>query len=304
MGSLNEAKRELRACNVPLLRPFSSDSCGTLCYLLPFCRYLSRFHLTSLSPPFPPAGAQETRIYGKRLIWNLKQLIGNSSDFDRLVSLLQPALLQKKVHEVLEGLNGPPPPPSRAVPGSRLVSRQAGGATPSSPSTASRFSGAAAASGGTAEDQQYGGRGGSFSAPVGAHSSGAAPPLLRVPQRGAMPPLGGGASGGASGSSDRNRGGGSSSQHSSAGGLPPRGGGSSAGSSFGASGSGGGGGSGTMFSVQVQEDLAKAVALMSAKDFRERIDGLKGVDVLAPSLSTAPEGTVIQLLDNMTVRGL
>ena len=275
------------------LHPSHLTSSSTL---IPVCSKLASIAPTHLT------GAQETRIYGKRLIWNLKQLIGNSSDFDRLVSLLQPALLQKKVHEVLEGLNGPPPPPSRAVPGSRLVSRQAGGATPSSPSTASRFSGAAAASGGTAEDQQYGGggRGGSFSAPVGAHSSGAAPPLLRAPQRGAMPPLGG--AGGTSGN-DRMRGGGSSSQHSSAGGLPPRGGGSSAGSSFGASGSGGGGGgSGAMFSSQVQEDLAKAVALMSAKDFRERIDGLKGVDALAPSLGAAPEGIVIQLLDNMTVR--
>lgn len=252
----------------------------------------------------PSTGAQETRIYGKRLIWNLKQLIGSSSDFDRLVSLLQPALLQKKVQDVLEGLNGPPPPPSRAVPGSRLVSRQAGGATPSSPSTASRFS-AAAASGGTAEDQQYAGgsRGGSYSAPVGAHSSGAAPPIRAPPlmsqdPRRALPPPGSNGSG-----NDRTRAGGS--QHSSAGGLPPRGGhlGNPAGSSsFGAS--GGSGGSGAMFSAQVQEDLAKAVALMSAKDFRERIDGLKGVEALAPSLAAAPEGTVIQLLDNMTVRGL
>lgn len=40
---------------------------------------------------------------------------------------------------------------------------------------------------------------------------------------------------------------------------------------------------------------------MSAKDFRERIEGLKAVEALVPQLASAPEGPLVQLLDSMTV---
>ena len=55
--------------------------------------------------------------------------------------------------------------------------------------------------------------------------------------------------------------------------------------------------------LQVQDDLSKASSLMSAKDFRERIDGLKAVEAIVPNLAFAPEGPLVQLLDNLTVGG-
>ncbi|GAX73544.1 hypothetical protein CEUSTIGMA_g995.t1 [Chlamydomonas eustigma] len=260
-------------------------------------------------------GAQETRTYGKRLIWNLKQLIGNTSDFDRLISLLHPEPLKKKVQDVLESMNGPPPPPSRAAPGSKfLSSRQNVIGGPNSPSALlSRFSAGAAhgaVEGGTSAvavgssvlrpddgQQQRGGlRGGaSQSAPVGAHSYGgtaaaggagsSVPAARATPERrraGApgMPPHGGGGSG-----SDRSLASGAP------GGGLPRGGGGSFNSS-----------SSMMPSSATLEDVTKAVQLLSAKDFRERMEGLKVIQSMAPALATAAEGQLVQLLDNMTPR--
>jgi hypothetical protein len=54
-------------------------------------------------------------------------------------------------------------------------------------------------------------------------------------------------------------------------------------------------------SLVLVEDVSKAVQLLSAKDFRERMEGLKMIQGMAISLATAPEGQLIQLLDNMTV---
>lgn len=59
------------------------------------------------------AGALETRTHGKRLVWECKRLIGNKSDFDRLLGVLRPVALQKKVQEFLESATGPPPAPAR-----------------------------------------------------------------------------------------------------------------------------------------------------------------------------------------------
>lgn len=89
---------------------------------------------------FLEEGSLETRTYGKRIIWQVKQIMGTKGDFDRLVGLLRPEALQKKVLEVVEGANGPPlPPGSRQTGGGagglRSGSRSAGGTQwPSSPS--------------------------------------------------------------------------------------------------------------------------------------------------------------------------
>ena len=63
-------------------------------------------------PPSPPAlgpGALECRTYGKRIIWQLKTLVGNKSDFDRLMAGVTGEMLHKKVG----WMAGPGPPPRK-----------------------------------------------------------------------------------------------------------------------------------------------------------------------------------------------
>lgn len=75
------------------------------------------------------AGALETRTYGKRIVWQLKQFLSNRADFDRLLSMATDSQA-KRIYDVIEGSNGPPPPPSRGVTGPRSYSRQpSGGST-------------------------------------------------------------------------------------------------------------------------------------------------------------------------------
>ena len=95
-GFLNEGMHGCtRACTSHTLEDNGSSSW----YLIYFVVNFSVMHslISHLFHPHVISGAQEARTYGKRLVWNIKQLVGNASDFDRLISQLQPSLLQKKV---------------------------------------------------------------------------------------------------------------------------------------------------------------------------------------------------------------
>ena len=281
---------------------------------------------------FLDEGGLDTRTYGKRIVWHVKAMLASRAEFDRLVHSVTPESLHRKVVDTVEGLNGPPPPPSRAVaggvPGSRLASRQLGpGGTPASPMRpildgamgGGMMGGPGAGAGGG------GGGGGGMGGSLTQN-----PPPMRQSSYSAPSPLGA-AAGGAT--PERRRGlgrqrtsdldgipeGPGSSNTSGNGRLPPRsaaaagggggGGGGGAGGSLsarGSSGSGGGGangdGGGGGFGPAVQETVVKSLLMLTAKDFRERIEALRAVEGVVGSLPGAPDSLLIQLLDALVAR--
>lgn len=242
-------------------------------------------------------GAIETRTYGKRLVWNLKQLVGRA-EFDKLVAVGLPAPAQRKVMDVLEGMNGPPPaprpaslPPAPPAPTQGLArvpsrgsqpppSPNGGGLTPSSRLSQQSVSGPGAI-GRTGSGQVQGGvtsdrNTSSISAPVGAHSTGGSG---QAPVRRKTPP-------------DRDS-------------KTMAGPSSSASARIESRGSRGplGSGSGSKpFGLDEQEALSKALLSLGGKDFRDRIEGLKALEAIGPSLANAPENTLVPTLDTLTVR--
>ncbi|KAG2432395.1 hypothetical protein HYH02_012966 [Chlamydomonas schloesseri] len=257
---------------------------------------------------FLDEGSLDTRTYGKRIIWHVKAMLASRTEFDRLVHSVSPESLHRKVVDTVEGLNGPPPPPSRAVaggvPGSRLASRQLGpGGTPASPMRPI-LDGAMAGGGG-------GAMGGSLTQNP--------PPPMRQSSYSAPSPLGSGAGGatperrralGRQRTSDLDNipeGGGGSGSTSGNGRGPPRSAAAAATGSLSARGSGGSGGGGVGgdgggFGPAVQETVVKSLLMLTAKDFRERIEALRAVEGVVGSLPGAPDSLLMQLLDALVAR--
>ncbi|KAG2502218.1 hypothetical protein HYH03_000704 [Edaphochlamys debaryana] len=251
---------------------------------------------------FLDEGGLETRTYGKRIIWHVKALVGSRPEFDRLVQGVTPASLNRKVVDTVEGLNGPPPPPARNVPGgannsagaslgSRLASRQLAPASP--------------ARGGPTVDTAAGSlaqppppvRHTSYSAPSG----GMTPERRRLGRQRTndldnIPESAGSTSGngrqpGRSGGSNSNMG-----NHRHVGSAGD-------GNAFGPGGAFGGGGvSSAYFSPDSQETLVKALQLLGAKDFRERMEAVRMVEGITPQLAAAPESLLVGLLDGLVAR--
>ncbi|CAD7701290.1 unnamed protein product, partial [Ostreobium quekettii] len=74
----------------------------------PTMAILERVFKTAVA--FTEEGSQDTRSYGKRLIWHVRRWVGSSAGFERLVSQLGSETKQRKVHEVLEARSVPPLP--------------------------------------------------------------------------------------------------------------------------------------------------------------------------------------------------
>ncbi len=130
---------------------------------------------------FLDEGALETRVYGKRIIWGVRSGLPSRSDFDRLVAVVQPATLSRKVLEVVESSNGPPPPPSRGCGAARCISSgpDAGRSTAAYGGALGVVNGVLSGGSPGPGGMDVGARGGpsmySISAPVG-DSSGSTPP--------------------------------------------------------------------------------------------------------------------------------
>ncbi|KAG2439615.1 hypothetical protein HXX76_004967 [Chlamydomonas incerta] len=275
---------------------------------------------------FLDEGGLDTRTYGKRIIWHVKAMLSSRADFDRLVHSVTPESLHRKVVDTVEGLNGPPPPPSRAVaggvPGSRLASRQLGpGGTPASPMRPILDGpmGGGGGGGGAGAGGTGGGMGGSLTqnpppmrqssysapSPLGAGAGGATPERRRGLGRQRTSDLDGIPEGSGSGNTSGN------------GRMPPRSaaagvgvggaGGAHAAGSLSARGSSGSGavsgdGGGGGFGPAVQETVVKSLLMLTAKDFRERIEALRMVEGVVGALPGAPDSLLIQLLDALVAR--
>ncbi len=286
--------------------------------LEPLCAQALLNNWTCLERAFKAAaafldeGSLETRTYGKRVIWHLKVMVASPSDFQRLMASVAPAALQRKVTDVIEGTNGPPPPPSRAAAGS--VGR--GGASrmgaPPSPARMRMDQGPGSL---TAPPPPV--RAGSFSAPAPLHGAptperrraggrqqSGGPDLDGIPEsvgssRGNSSAGGyangnGASAGGGRGLTRRNSG---LLGRAGSGGL-----GSGGGHANGGGSGGGGGGYAAAFSPATQEVVVKALQLLGAKDFRERVEALRSVEGVAGALAGAPDSLVIQLLDAVVER--
>eukprot|EP00210_Caulerpa_lentillifera_P002627 g2511.t2 len=64
---------------------------------------------------FLEEGYQQTRIYGKRILWALKRWIDNKGAYERLIGQVEPDSKKRRVLEVTQGNEGPPPVPIRAA---------------------------------------------------------------------------------------------------------------------------------------------------------------------------------------------
>lgn len=256
--------------------------------------------LFKASAAFLDEGSLDTRTYGKRIIWHIKAIVGNKSDFDRLAVTVSPESLYRKVVDVVEGLNGPPPPPSRGgLLASRNPSRQ------NAPPSPTRVG-----SGGAALDVKRFGHPGS-SGPAGSLSQ-PPPPIRQSSYSAPAPLLSSGSSfagGGGASTPDRRRLAGGAHldnipenmaspggraraaavplQRSSSSGRPRA-------SSSGIDAYG--------FGPAAQESLIKALQQLAAKDFRERQDALRAVEGLALMLPGAPDNLIVQLTDGLVQR--
>ncbi|GFR42359.1 hypothetical protein Agub_g3054, partial [Astrephomene gubernaculifera] len=56
------------------------------------------------------------------------------------------------------------------------------------------------------------------------------------------------------------------------------------------------------FGPMVQETVVKALQLLTAKDFRERIEAMRNVEGVVSALSGAPDGLLMTLLDALVAR--
>ncbi|GLC41052.1 hypothetical protein PLESTB_000948600 [Pleodorina starrii] len=275
---------------------------------------------------FLEEGSLDTRTHGKRLIWHVKALLASRAEFDRLVASVTPASLQRKVVDVVEGLNGPPPPPSRGllggaasgggVGGSRLASRQlAGLGTGGAPgSVVSPVRPLLEQVVGSLTQPPPPVRQGSYSAPSPMHSGAMTPEARRLPRQRATD-LDGIPEGSGNGSSRNNSSNGRQGRLG-AGAASRGGGGSSTGTgtgtpSYGAGGrprytasaDGSGDGSGSCgFGPSVVEAVVKALQLLGAKDFRERMEALRAVEAVAAALPGAPDSLLMQVLDALVAR--
>ncbi|KAG1676614.1 hypothetical protein FOA52_008743 [Chlamydomonas sp. UWO 241] len=261
-------------------------------------------------------GALETRTHGKRIVWSLKQGIGRA-EFERLVATLPPAN-QQKVIDILDSMNGPPPPPGRNV-GARLGPSGTGPRSYASPMRTHHSApvgahsigagGAGADMGGPSPPpgsrcrdfrlREDGGANIPPAAPAPAHSRGQALVPTSDARSGARLLQRNDSSGNGRAAADAPlRRGVVSAQHKND--APERG--------YAAMAAGGGGGvpsplaGGAGFSVDAQDSLSRAMAQLGAKDFREKIQGLKSVDAIAGSLVAAPDTVLMGLLDSVTMR--
>jgi hypothetical protein len=65
-------------------------------------------------------GAQDTRTYGKRIIWNLCQILGGPGpEFEKLIAAVEPASSVKKVRAVFEAGTAATPTPRAGTAASR-----------------------------------------------------------------------------------------------------------------------------------------------------------------------------------------
>jgi len=72
---------------------------------------------------FLEEGSQVTRSHGKRIVWQLKEWIGNKGAFERLMCQLETDAKKRRVQSVVEGMDVPPsvpPHPTRRIPTSSL----------------------------------------------------------------------------------------------------------------------------------------------------------------------------------------
>ncbi|KXZ45846.1 hypothetical protein GPECTOR_50g640 [Gonium pectorale] len=253
---------------------------------------------------FLDEGSLDTRTHGKRIIWHVKGMLSGRAEFDRLLGGVNPDGLRRKVVDVVEGLNGPPPPPSRGVAGaanatigSRLASRQLGtGATPASPVRPLLDQ----AAGSLTQPPPPPVRQGSYSAPQAPHS-GATTPERRRLGRQRTSELVGIPEGGAT--SRQNSSNGRGYRFSAGAGSAGGGGGGPVGTGRlrnAASADGGAGSNG--YTPVVQETVVKALQLLTAKDFRERMEALRSVEAVVADLPGAPDSLLVALLDALVAR--
>lgn len=231
---------------------------------------------------FLDEGALETRTYGKRLVWECKRIVGNKSDFDRLRAGVRPAGLQKKVQSFVESATGPPPAPAR-VQGSRQQSLS----NPERPLVAGRskpmdlkLSGSAAQSQVVSPPNARSGGGGSILARNGraqdkpllaaAADGGVSVSLMAVPR----PP--------GSTTPERSRYGGHA-----GGGAIARPGSLSARAPV---------------APEALESLSRLAQQLSAKDWRQRMEALKGLEASVKDLAAAPDSALMQVMDTITPR--
>ncbi|GIL85496.1 hypothetical protein Vretifemale_14008 [Volvox reticuliferus] len=273
---------------------------------------------------FVEEGYQDTRTHGKRIIWHVKGMLASRAEFDRLVAGISPEALQRKVVDVVEGLNGPPPPPSRGFGGaaaggigSRLVSRQPGG-------VGMMMMGAGGGTGlpsparplleqvaGSLTQPPPPVRQGSYSAPSPLHSGGVTPERRRLARQRTTD---------LDGIPESN----SNSRNTSSNGRSGRlsAGAATAIAAVGSAAAGGGGAAtavaaaggrtrhlasadgslGSGFGPGVVEVVVKALQLLGAKDFRERMDALRSVEGVAAALPGAPDNLLMQVLDALIAR--
>ncbi|EFJ52893.1 hypothetical protein VOLCADRAFT_86333 [Volvox carteri f. nagariensis] len=272
---------------------------------------------------FLEEGSLDTRTHGKRVIWHVKSMLASRGEFDRLVAGVTPPGLQRKVVEVVEGLNGPPPPPSRGVVaggagggggGSWLASRQgaAGGSAGGMMMMMMGVGGGGIASPARPLLEQVAGsltqppppvRQGSYSAPSPMHSGGVTPERRRLPRQrttdlDGIPETSGGNN--SRNNSSNGRSGRLSAGAAAVGPGGPGAVGSAAGrlrSTASVDGSGSFG-----FGPGVSEVVVKSLQMLGAKDFRERMDALRAVEGVAAALPGAPDTLLMQLLDAVVAR--
>ncbi|GLI71807.1 hypothetical protein VaNZ11_017199 [Volvox africanus] len=278
---------------------------------------------------FLEEGSLDTRTHGKRIIWHVKGMLSNRVDFDRLVAGISPEGLQRKVMEVVELLNGPPPPPSRGIGGtaaggigSRLASRQPGG----SGGVGMMMMGGGGGGGNGLPSparpllEQVAGsltqppppvRQGSYSAPSPMHSGGVTPERRRLARQrttdlDGIPESNGNSRNTSSNGRSGRLSAGAATAIAAVGSASASGGSTSANVA-----SAGGrarpiasadGNSGSGFGPGVVEVVVKALQLLSAKDFRERMEALRSVEGVAAALPGAPDNLLMQVLDALVAR--
>lgn len=64
---------------------------------------------------FLEEGYQQTRIYGKRILWALKRWIDSKGAYERLIGQVEPDSKKRRVLEVTQGNEGPPALPLRTT---------------------------------------------------------------------------------------------------------------------------------------------------------------------------------------------
>eukprot|EP00803_Ostreobium_quekettii_P000181 evm.model.scf_708.2 EVM.evm.TU.scf_708.2 scf_708:36024-41849(+) len=83
---------------------------------------------------FTEEGAQDTRSYGKRIIWHVRQWVGSSAGFEKLLAKVGSETKQRKAREVLQARSMPPLPQRAHSRSQGHQSSSSPGITPTTPS--------------------------------------------------------------------------------------------------------------------------------------------------------------------------